>query len=88
MMQHGMDGVFVGSGIFKSDDPPTMADAIVLATHHYDDPEKVAEACSMMKAEAMPGLELDNRRPTRGSRLVVQSKPLIYRGTERRLQSG
>ena len=60
MMQHGMDGVFVGSGIFKSDDPPTMADAIVLATHHHDDPEKVAEACSMMKAEAMPGLELDS----------------------------
>ena len=31
MMQMGMDGIFVGSGIFKSSDPPTMADAIVMA---------------------------------------------------------
>ena len=47
MMQMGMDGVFVGSGIFKSEHPPTMADAIVLATAHFDNPEKVAEAMAM-----------------------------------------
>ncbi len=58
MMHHGMDGIFVGSGIFKSDDPPNTAEAIVLATHHFDDPSKVEEACSMV-GEAMPGLEID-----------------------------
>ena len=47
MMRMGMDGVFVGSGIFKSDDPKTMADAIVMATAHYDDGAKVAEAMAM-----------------------------------------
>jgi pyridoxal 5'-phosphate synthase pdxS subunit len=59
-MQMGMDGVFVGSGIFKSEDPETMADAIVLATAHYDDPDKVAEAMGMMVGEAMKGDELDS----------------------------
>ena len=48
MMRMGMDGIFVGSGIFKSDDPPNMADAIVLATAHYDDASKVAEAQAMI----------------------------------------
>jgi pyridoxal 5'-phosphate synthase pdxS subunit len=59
MMKHGMDGIFVGSGIFKSEDPKTTADAIVLATHHFNDPSKVAEASAMM-AEPMAGLELDD----------------------------
>ena len=58
MMQIGMDGVFVGSGIFKSEDPQTMAEAIVLATTHYDDPDKVAEAMSMMAGAPMKGDEL------------------------------
>ena len=59
MMQMGVDGIFVGSGIFKSDDPETMADAIVLATAHYDDPDKVAEAMSMMAGAPMKGDELE-----------------------------
>jgi pyridoxal 5'-phosphate synthase pdxS subunit len=58
LMQHGMDGVFVGSGIFKSAKPKIMAEAIVLATHHYDDARIVAEASAMM-GEAMPGLEIE-----------------------------
>ena len=59
LMQHGMDGVFVGSGIFKSTNPKIMAEAIVLATHHYDDARMVSKASSMM-GEAMPGLEIDS----------------------------
>ena len=58
MMNHGMDGVFVGSGIFKSSDPANTAEAIVMATHHYNDPSVVSEACSMI-GEAMPGLEIE-----------------------------
>ena len=68
MMSHGMDGVFVGSGIFKSSDPKTTAEAIVLATHRYQNAESVAEA-SRMIGEAMPGLEietLDVRMEERG----------------------
>ena len=59
MMRMGMDGIFVGSGIFKSDDPPNMADAIVLATAHYDDANKVAEAMAMMQGVPMKGDELE-----------------------------
>ena len=59
MMSHGMDGVFVGSGIFKSSDPANTAEAIVLAAHHYEDPSVVAEASEMI-GEAMPGLEIDS----------------------------
>ncbi|DAC57408.1 MAG TPA: pyridoxal 5'-phosphate synthase lyase subunit PdxS [Candidatus Poseidoniaceae archaeon] len=59
MMRMGMDGVFVGSGIFKSDDPKTMADAIVLATAHYDDGAKVAEAMAMTMGDPMRGDELE-----------------------------
>ncbi len=68
MMNHGMDGVFVGSGIFKSSDPKTTAEAIVLAIHRYQDADSVAEA-SRMIGEAMPGLEietLDVRMEERG----------------------
>ena len=43
MMQLGVDGVFVGSGIFKSGDPPLRAEAIVEATTHYNDPEILAK---------------------------------------------
>jgi len=58
MMKHGMDGIFVGSGIFKSSDPARTAEAIVLATHHFEDSAIVAESCEMV-GEAMPGLEID-----------------------------
>jgi pyridoxal 5'-phosphate synthase pdxS subunit len=44
MMALGAEGVFVGSGIFKSEDPPTRARAIVEATTHWQDPQRVAEA--------------------------------------------
>ena len=59
LMKHGMDGVFVGSGIFKSNNPKMTADSIVLATHHYQDAKIVAEASEMM-GEPMPGLEIGN----------------------------
>ena len=59
MMNHGMDGIFVGSGIFKSSDPKTTAEAIVLATHRFQDADSVAEA-SRMIGEAMPGLEIES----------------------------
>ena len=57
MMQLGAEGNFVGSGIFKSADPERRAKAIVEATTHYDDPERVA-AASIGLGEAMPGLEI------------------------------
>lgn len=57
MMQLGAEGNFVGSGIFKSSDPERRARAIVEATTHYADPERVA-AASMDLGEAMPGLEI------------------------------
>ncbi len=44
MMALGAEGVFVGSGIFKSEDPPTRARAIVAATTHWQDAERVASA--------------------------------------------
>jgi len=58
MMNMGMDGIFVGSGIFKSENPTQTAEAIVYATHHFDDPSKVTEASTMV-GEAMPGLEIE-----------------------------
>jgi len=57
MMQLGAEGNFVGSGIFKSADPERRAKAIVEATTHFDDPERVA-AASIGLGEAMPGLEI------------------------------
>jgi len=57
MMQLGAEGVFVGSGIFKSEDPETRARAIVEATTHYQDAERVA-AASRGLGEAMAGLEI------------------------------
>jgi pyridoxal 5'-phosphate synthase pdxS subunit len=56
MMALGAEGVFVGSGIFKSEDPPTRARAIVEATTHWQDPERVAEA-SRGLGTAMASLE-------------------------------
>ncbi len=57
MMQLGADGVFVGSGIFKSSDPSAMARAIVVATTHYKDPKIIAKA-SRGLGDAMPGLDI------------------------------
>jgi pyridoxal 5'-phosphate synthase pdxS subunit len=57
MMQLGAEGVFVGSGIFKSEDPERTAAAIVEATTHYDDPERVANASRNLGA-AMSGIEI------------------------------
>lgn len=62
MMQLGADGVFVGSGIFKSGDPHARARAIVQATLHHDDPELLAKV-SRGLGEAMRGLEISGLRP-------------------------
>ncbi|MCD6567355.1 MAG: pyridoxal 5'-phosphate synthase lyase subunit PdxS [Dehalococcoidia bacterium] len=59
MMQLGAEGVFVGSGIFKSSDPQNMAKAIVEAVTHYQDPSIVAES-SRGLGSAMPGLEISS----------------------------
>jgi len=70
MMQLGAESVFVGSGIFKSEDPAERARAIVHATTYYDDPAEVAQACKGLKG-AMPGLDVrtmteDEMLSTRG----------------------
>jgi len=57
MMQLGAEGNFVGSGIFKSSDPERRARAIVEATTHFNDPERVAAASTGL-GEAMAGLEI------------------------------
>jgi len=57
MMQLGADGVFVGSGIFKSSDPKRTAKAIVEATTNYDDPEIIARVSEGL-GEAMKGIEI------------------------------
>jgi len=57
MMQLGAEGVFVGSGIFKSSNPEVRAKAIVQATTHYQDPEIIARV-SRDLGKAMPGLEI------------------------------
>ena len=58
MMQLGCDGVFVGSGVFKSGNPEERANAIVKATAHYDDPNIIAEASENI-GEAMVGINID-----------------------------
>jgi pyridoxal 5'-phosphate synthase pdxS subunit len=57
MMQLGADGVFVGSGIFKSSNPDIRAKAIVEATTHFQDPKIIAEVSKNL-GEAMPGLDI------------------------------
>ncbi len=57
MMQLGVDGVFVGSGIFKSENPAVRARAIVEATTHYNDPDVLAKV-SRGLGEPMPGLDI------------------------------
>ena len=70
MMQLGAEGVFVGSGIFKSEDPAGRGKAIVEATTHYNDPEVLARVSTGLK-KAMVGLEIkeigeDNLLQNRG----------------------
>ena len=70
MMQLGAEGVFVGSGIFKSSNPEARARAIVKAVTHYRDPNIIAEVSESL-GEAMPGLEIksipeDSLLATRG----------------------
>ena len=57
MMQLGADGVFVGSGVFKSSNPEPRAKAIVEATTHFQNPEIIAEVSKNL-GEAMPGLDI------------------------------
>ncbi len=70
MMQLGADGVFVGSGIFKSSEPELMAKAIVEAVNHFDDPTVIAEV-SRGLGDAMPGLDIHTLR---------EDEVLQYRG--------
>jgi len=70
MMQLGAEGVFVGSGIFKSSDPETRAIAIVKSVTHYNDPAIIAEVSKAL-GSAMPGLDIksipeDSLLATRG----------------------
>ncbi|OAY79459.1 putative pyridoxal 5'-phosphate synthase subunit PDX1.1 [Ananas comosus] len=64
MMQLGCDGVFVGSGIFKSGDPARRARAIVRAVTHYNDPDVLAEVSSGL-GEAMVGINLADTKVER-----------------------
>ncbi|MEM3184562.1 MAG: pyridoxal 5'-phosphate synthase lyase subunit PdxS [Candidatus Hadarchaeales archaeon] len=69
VMQLGVDGIFVGSGIFKSSDPPRMARAIVEAARYYDNPEKVLEACMNLP---MPMRGIDIRMLEEKEKLQVR----------------
>jgi pyridoxal 5'-phosphate synthase pdxS subunit len=62
MMQLGCDGVFVGSGIFKSGDPAKRARAIVQAVTHYQDPAVLARVSEDL-GDAMPGLDVTKIAP-------------------------
>jgi pyridoxal 5'-phosphate synthase pdxS subunit len=62
MMQLGAEAVFVGSGIFKSEDPAVRAQAIVEATTYYNDPDKLAQASAKLKS-AMRGLDMSEIPP-------------------------
>ena len=69
-MQIGVDGIFVGSGIFGSSDPAKRADAIVQATTHYQDPDVLANVSAGL-GEPMSGIDTsklaaDERLETRG----------------------
>lgn len=70
MMQLGADGVFVGSGIFKSESPSKRAHAIVQAVTHYDNPDILVKISKSL-GHAMPGLEISSIR---------QEDLLQYRG--------
>ena len=77
MMQLGAEGVFVGSGIFKSGDPAQRAEAIVKATTFHDDPDVIAKV-SRGLGEAMVGINVGDpsrERAVRHPRLVT-ARPL------------
>ena len=77
MMQLGAEGVFVGSGIFKSGNPAQRAAAIVKATTFYDDPDVIAKV-SRGLGEAMVGINVDDdpaAAPARRARLVDVVRP-------------
>jgi pyridoxal 5'-phosphate synthase pdxS subunit len=57
-MQLGAETVFVGSGIFKSENPAAYARAVVRAVAHYDDPHQVLEACKGLEGEPMRGINV------------------------------
>ncbi|MEM4076171.1 MAG: pyridoxal 5'-phosphate synthase lyase subunit PdxS, partial [Metallosphaera sp.] len=64
MMWLGTDGIFVGSGIFKSEDPLERAKAVVLATANWEDPEVVLEAQKMIsERKAMMGVDIKTLKP-------------------------
>ncbi|MFQ5940162.1 MAG: pyridoxal 5'-phosphate synthase lyase subunit PdxS [Nitrososphaerales archaeon] len=71
LMNLGCDGVFVGSGIFKAEDPAERARAVVIATTYHDDPKQVKEAQKMVdEKKSMVGMDtanLDLRMQERGS---------------------
>ncbi|MEN6460934.1 MAG: pyridoxal 5'-phosphate synthase lyase subunit PdxS, partial [Syntrophomonas sp.] len=62
MMQLGCDGIFVGSGVFKSEDPMKRAKAIVAATTYFKDPAVLGEV-SRDLGEAMVGIDISTIRP-------------------------
>ena len=66
-MQLGVDGVFVGSGIFKSKNPRKVANAIVKATTYYKNPDILAEISTNL-GDAMPGLEMSKLETKMASR--------------------
>ena len=70
LMQIGVEGIFVGSGIFKSGNPSKMADAIVQATTHYEDAELIAEISKnlggAMKGDEVSKLDPSERLEKRG----------------------
>ena len=74
MMRMGVDGVFVGSGIYKSQDPEVRAEAIVYAVANWDDPEKVLEAQSMIsEKKSMTGIDIH---------ALTEEQKIQYRGAQ------
>ncbi len=71
MMQLGAEGIFVGSGIFKSSNPAAFAKAIVDATTHFEDPGVIVAASRSLAGAAMPGIDL---------RVLSDSELLASRG--------
>ena len=76
MMQLGADGVFVGSGIFKSENPAKFAKAIVEATTHYQDYKLIAELSKGL-GEAMKGIEISSIAPEIACRNAAGQKSVI-----------
>lgn len=74
MMQLGCDGVFVGSGIFKSGNPAARARAIVQAVTHYNDPKVLAEVSEGL-GEAMVGINCDELLHGNKKHLALATTP-------------